>query len=532
LNAQSGWVSGHYHDQYLQIDIGQNRTISGIVSQGHSDWNYWTTTFTVKVSEDGSKWKQIECGRIFSGNKDRNTMVRNMFADPVYGRYVRLYPKTWSGRPSLRAGVTLCEKKCSEARLDFQMDGFISKTGGPMLTTPWGEGRFIDPKGEYDSSISGTVLEYSHVKDARCRKKCEKRPDCVAYTARQGGHRGCYLMGDVRQLYDNSGYKSFFMTDRTYYKLRAPYGYRFFRGQGFDLAADSCVSSKTGFSLIMELRLERTTGWSRLLGSSSWGQKGFYVKDKKFTTYPTTTGLQCDEELKDEVFYKFGITRNSEGEVVMYLNGRECAKATPGVADHFAFDTSSIIVLHDGNHHYEAEGFIRRLMVWSKVLRQSQMAKLSGCVEGIYSKKECKKQQDFVPDAKRITFSSIRDRNQGRFGQGRGINSGGSWTPARNSVEEYYQVDFGSNTTLHGMKTQGDSGNGWGITSFIVKISYNKKTWISVECRRVFSTPWQGAGQNEIHNTVFQKPVKARYLRIYPLEWQGAPSLRMTFSKC
>ena len=60
--------------------------------------------------------QEVACGRIFDANTDMNTKVKNMFPDPVKGRYVRIYPMVYHGHPSMRAGVLVCEKKCQKGK--------------------------------------------------------------------------------------------------------------------------------------------------------------------------------------------------------------------------------------------------------------------------------------------------------------------------------------------------------------------------------------------------------------------------------
>jgi hypothetical protein len=55
----------------------------------------------VQVSEDGDLWKEVHCGRVFDGNDDRNTKVKNLFDYPVKARWVRILPQTWCARENL-----------------------------------------------------------------------------------------------------------------------------------------------------------------------------------------------------------------------------------------------------------------------------------------------------------------------------------------------------------------------------------------------------------------------------------------------
>ena len=74
----------------------------------------WVTYLSVKVSEDGSSWKHVACGRSFKANTDYSSTVQIEFPEPVKGRYVRIYPQRWQSWPAFRAGVLVCEKKCKD----------------------------------------------------------------------------------------------------------------------------------------------------------------------------------------------------------------------------------------------------------------------------------------------------------------------------------------------------------------------------------------------------------------------------------
>ena len=46
--------------------------------------------------------KYILSVQIFTGNIDRHTVVTNALQSPFSARYVKILPKTWNGRPSMR----------------------------------------------------------------------------------------------------------------------------------------------------------------------------------------------------------------------------------------------------------------------------------------------------------------------------------------------------------------------------------------------------------------------------------------------
>ncbi|KAJ1467527.1 hypothetical protein T484DRAFT_1858558, partial [Baffinella frigidus] len=87
------------------------------VNQGRGDGVLqWVSSYTVSVSNDSITWVAVDGdgpagtvathGLTFTGNTGiGDTVVRNNFAAPVTGRYVRIEPYEWSGLISMRAGV-------------------------------------------------------------------------------------------------------------------------------------------------------------------------------------------------------------------------------------------------------------------------------------------------------------------------------------------------------------------------------------------------------------------------------------------
>eukprot|EP01063_Lacrimia_lanifica_P014354 TRINITY_DN2095_c1_g2_i1.p1 TRINITY_DN2095_c1_g2~~TRINITY_DN2095_c1_g2_i1.p1 ORF type:complete len:2390 (+),score=800.10 TRINITY_DN2095_c1_g2_i1:72-7172(+) len=113
----SAWTAenrGVLGDWY-QIEYNGTGTtlIIGVVVQGKEKAydptkHEWVTEFTVATSEDGVTFVPVDGGRAFPGNTDPTSHVRQHFSNPVYARYVRIYPTAWHGGMSLRAALVKC----------------------------------------------------------------------------------------------------------------------------------------------------------------------------------------------------------------------------------------------------------------------------------------------------------------------------------------------------------------------------------------------------------------------------------------
>ena len=91
--------------QWMQIDLGANKTISGVVTQGRYNYPQWVTSYKVEYSTNGTNWFWVDSENVFTGNTDSNTKVTNSFNTNVSARYIRIYPVTFQGYRSMRAGV-------------------------------------------------------------------------------------------------------------------------------------------------------------------------------------------------------------------------------------------------------------------------------------------------------------------------------------------------------------------------------------------------------------------------------------------
>lgn len=90
-------------NQWLQIDLGETKTIWGVASQGLYNKDRWVISYNLSISNDGKNWTIIE--NEISGNFDKETVVEFILASPVIARYVRFIPTSWNEWISMRADV-------------------------------------------------------------------------------------------------------------------------------------------------------------------------------------------------------------------------------------------------------------------------------------------------------------------------------------------------------------------------------------------------------------------------------------------
>ena len=60
-------------------------------------------------SHDYLSWTAVDNGKVFTGNKDKDTVMEAFFDNPVVARYLRVEPVIWHNHISMRAdAITEC----------------------------------------------------------------------------------------------------------------------------------------------------------------------------------------------------------------------------------------------------------------------------------------------------------------------------------------------------------------------------------------------------------------------------------------
>lgn len=456
---------------WMQIDTGDVQAIAGVVTQGRPRVAQWVTYLSVKVSEDGSSWKHVACGRSFKANTDYSSTVQIEFPEPVKGRYVRIYPQRWQSWPAFRAGVLVCEKKCKDGFLDYKMQSELtSSSDGPQMTTPWGTGIFYN-----------------------------------------GPHHGTELGNGQRP----EGWR---------YKIAA--------GQGMRLDEAECITPAK-WSVLIHAKLDIVNSLRMIMGSKAWGDDGLYAKDT-FRFMPQETKLMCHEILRNKVYYQFGVSRGSDGTVAIYLNGYKCAEGKPEFKKKYLLDPDDIVFFHSKDKSQNTGASIRRIRVWNHMLSDKEMASANKCTLPNAGTGSCKGLIVTNPPYSKHRYSSTwGNYKPGTYwGQGR-LNAHYGWLPRTSATGlekgEWMQMDLGSVQNVAGLVTQGRRDAGWWTKSYSVKVSEDGDVWSSVGCGMVFeaNTDYRSKVTNE-----FPERVKARYVRIYPIYYHGHPAIRAGVLVC
>ncbi|XP_078657439.1 uncharacterized protein LOC144903312 [Branchiostoma floridae x Branchiostoma belcheri] len=122
LNGVSGgssWAArNNSPGQYLQVDLGAEKQVTGTIIQGRYSNYQWVTSYKLQYSTDGNVWTTCRGAdgseKVFPGSRDRLTPVTNLLDSPVTARYVRFVVQTWYGHISMRAEILGCDVGTTE----------------------------------------------------------------------------------------------------------------------------------------------------------------------------------------------------------------------------------------------------------------------------------------------------------------------------------------------------------------------------------------------------------------------------------
>ena len=131
LNSDQAWsastnVTEDVEDEWMQLDLGETKIVGGVATQPRdnpSEKYEYVTSYTVSYSMTGKDGDWDDIPGIFTGNEtDKpSSIVKNVFAPPVWARYVRIHPKTAVSWVSMRADVLLAVQlaKTPEAQRNY-----------------------------------------------------------------------------------------------------------------------------------------------------------------------------------------------------------------------------------------------------------------------------------------------------------------------------------------------------------------------------------------------------------------------------
>jgi len=106
LDSEQGWSSQHnIVGQWYGIDNGVVGKITGIAIKARKYYNQWVKTFKVQYKGASGTWANVDGGKTYTGNTDKDTQVDVFFDTPVEASSIRIYPQTWNEHMSMRCDI-------------------------------------------------------------------------------------------------------------------------------------------------------------------------------------------------------------------------------------------------------------------------------------------------------------------------------------------------------------------------------------------------------------------------------------------
>ncbi|KAJ7304238.1 hypothetical protein JRQ81_011775 [Phrynocephalus forsythii] len=121
-------------DEWLEADLGGRKNVTGIVTKGSPQHNYYVKSYRILSSRDGKNWKVYKSSgatedKVFAGNSNGHQTVYNAFIPPILARYLRVVPQDWQQRIALKVALLGCPPARLKALRPYSDSGVRS---GPM----------------------------------------------------------------------------------------------------------------------------------------------------------------------------------------------------------------------------------------------------------------------------------------------------------------------------------------------------------------------------------------------------------------
>ncbi|XP_035682686.1 lactadherin-like [Branchiostoma floridae] len=114
LNGNGAWFPLFSRSSWIQVDLKQRKTVSGVITQGFAGSpQSWVTQYQVWYVNNDGKWAVVRSRRgsimSFSGNTDPNGQKTNTFDRPIVAQKIQVYPTRWRTQIGLRVELLGCD---------------------------------------------------------------------------------------------------------------------------------------------------------------------------------------------------------------------------------------------------------------------------------------------------------------------------------------------------------------------------------------------------------------------------------------
>lgn len=94
--------------QWIQVELKSVSKVTAVATQSHYNYDTRVKSYSLQYSLDGIHFTDFKGGKVFTGNKDRDTVVKHDFHTPMIAKYIRLIAKSWHKLICLRMELYGC----------------------------------------------------------------------------------------------------------------------------------------------------------------------------------------------------------------------------------------------------------------------------------------------------------------------------------------------------------------------------------------------------------------------------------------
>ena len=486
LDSRGGWLTGqNVAGQYLTIDAGEIRPISGVVLQNRMNTDHFVATFKVLTSdnEDGP-FMYVADGAEFVGNMlplSSAQKAHARFPEAVAARFVRIEVVTWNGHIAMRAGLEYVRKPpppypCSKDGGDCPCPGGEVYYGkAPATTSP-------SDKVSFEEMLEATHAKFKGGKNVKCAVEtfgADPLPDKI---------KSCYCVPPLPALPvevnppDNARYMS------SSYANDKP-GYRYNTGM-----------------------LDGQYGW--LAGRNAAGETytmdaGAAMDIAGVVTQGRTNSAEQTTEFKV-------LVSNEERGPFKYVDGGEVFLNSAGYDVH----TQTLFAEVVSARYVQIEA-----VKWhGRVAMRAGILAMAGTEQAVSAE-----------DGKTLAIANVaevaRDYSTVYGNQAKGtgyarsmLDSEQAWSAQHNRAGEWMTIDAGKMATVEGVVVQSRRGSDQMVNTFKVSTSdelHGEYTYVADG--GIFSG---NTYRDEQVMVKFPEPVVARFVRIEVVSWNQHISMR------
>ncbi|XP_033105774.1 uncharacterized protein LOC117108037 [Anneissia japonica] len=535
LQARGSWCSRELDtNQWVQVSLPHPYTITGITTQGRSDYDQWVTSYKIQYSMDGARWQDIMSSSgnalAFPANSDRDTPVTNIFGSPIVASVIRVNPLTWNGHISMRFELLGCQ--VSQLPVSQTRYNAITSCRNQLGME---DGTIIDDR-ITASSIMSDAGSTSH---ARLNYE-GGRGDFGGWVPSSSDENqwiqvsldspkqisGIITQGRSDDNHRVTSYRVEFSVDNVIWRAISADGNepKLFAGNTDRSSQETNYFPEPVIASYVRIR---PVSWERRI-SMRFELLGCDVNEEQVQTF---TRLVCERDTMQLMCVRGTI--NIVEAMYGRLNDDNCPS---GPMNDFTCtsETSTEVVMTpcqgrqqctitatNGVFGDPCQGTFKYLEVKYQCLGEAICAEPVGMQDGSIS-------------SDRITASSEYNRNCGSsFGRLQNTDRSGAWCAQSNDQSQWLQINLGEPHTISGVLTQGRSNNDQWVTSFTVQYKMDGQDWTDIVDSNGNVNIFTGnENRNTVKTNLFPTAVTAQDIKILPQTWERHISMRVELLGC